>query len=183
MRMSDDVSGTAASDSLATARRNIEAMAELESKSSARRSALERISQRISDFASHPSFIVLHCIWFGAWIIANRLTAHALDPYPFTFLTFLVSLEAIFLTSFVLISQSHLEQMARRRAELDLQINLLAEAEMTKLLASINAIAERLGIEAVCDDPEMQSMTAKTDVSAIAEALDAAEVQPQESGK
>ena len=94
------------------------------------------------------------------------------DPYPYTFLTLLTSLEAIFLTSFVLISQSHLEQLSHRRAALDLQVNLLAEAEMTKILFAVGRICDHLGIDAVRNDPEAQAMEAATDVTALSEALD-----------
>jgi len=156
----------------AVARRNIKAIAELESRSEAQRSTLDRVSQLVSTFASSAKFVVLHFIWFSVWIVVNVIAEHPVDRFPFTFLTFLVSLEAIFLTSFVLISQSHLEQHSRRRAELDLQISLLAEEEMTKMLVSINAIAEHLGIDVVSRDPELQAMAAKTDVSELADALE-----------
>jgi len=153
-------------------RRNIRAIAELEEKSKAVRGPLERISERVSDFASSPRFIALHVVWFASWIVANRWMRHPIDPYPFTFLTFLTSLEAIFLTSFVLISQRHLEQLSNRRAALDLQVNLLAEAEMTKILFAVGLICDHLGIDAVRDDPEAQAMEAVTNVAALAEALD-----------
>jgi uncharacterized membrane protein len=68
--------------------RNIRAIAELEAESKAARGPLERISERISGFASSPSFIALHVVWFGAWILVNRSVRHPIDPYPFTFLTF-----------------------------------------------------------------------------------------------
>jgi uncharacterized membrane protein len=152
--------------------RNIRAIAELEAESKAARGPLERISERISGFASSPSFIALHVVWFGAWILVNRSVRHPIDPYPFTFLTFLTSLEAIFLTSFVLISQSHLEQLSHRRAALDLQVNLLAEAEMTKILFAVRRICDHLGIDAVRNDPETQAMEADTDVTALSAALD-----------
>ena len=156
----------------APVRRNIRAIAELDAKSKAARGRLERISGRVSDFASSPSFIGLHVVWFTGWVVANRLLRNPIDPYPFTFLTFLTSLEAIFLTSFVLISQSHLEELSNRRASLDLQVTLLAEAEMTKILSAVGRICDHLGIDAVRDDPEAQAMEADTNVTALAEALD-----------
>lgn len=153
-------------------RRNIRAIADLEAKSKAARGRLQRISERVSDFASSPSFIALHVVWFAVWIIANRLTHRPIDPYPFTFLTFLTSLEAIFLTSFVLINQSHLEQLSNRRAALDFQVNLLSEAEMTKILVAVGRICDHLGVDALRDDPDAQAMEANTDVMALAQALD-----------
>jgi uncharacterized membrane protein len=95
-----------------------------------------------------------------------------LDPYPFTFLTFLVSLEAIFLTSFVLISQNHLEAQAHRRAALDLQINLLAEREMTSVLRAVMAIATHLGVADACSDEDLQQLIEQTDVNAVASTVE-----------
>jgi uncharacterized membrane protein len=152
---------------------DVKRIAKLEAERVGDVGALERLSQRISAFAGSPRFVLTHAAWFAAWIGWNTLASHRIDPYPFTFLTFLVSLEAIFLTSFVLISQNHLEQQAHRRAALDLQINLLAEKEMTRVLNGIIAIADRLGIAGVCDDPESRQMATDTNIEAIAAAVDA----------
>jgi uncharacterized membrane protein len=119
-----------------------------------------------------PSFLLIHVAWFAGWIVLNSTSRNALDPYPFTFLTFLVSLEAIFLTSFVLISQNHLETQAHRRAALDLQINLLAEREMTSVLRTVSAIAAHLGLADECDDDDLAELIEQTDVEAIAETVE-----------
>ena len=156
------------------ARQNVERIAALEAERVRDLAPLERISQRISAFAGSTRFVLTHAVWFGVWILGNTTVRHPIDPYPFTFLTFLVSLEAIFLTSFVLISQNHLEQQSHRRAALDLQINLLAEKEMTKVLTGVIAIAEHLGVAGVCDDPESREMATDTNVEAIAHAVDLA---------
>jgi uncharacterized membrane protein len=161
--------------------RNVETVTKLEADAAANRSPLDRVSSRISRFAGSTSFLVSHAAWFGGWILANTLVTHPIDPYPFTFLTFLVSLEAIFLSSFVLISQNHMEQQAHRRAALDLQIDLLAEKEMTKVLSGVMAIAERLGIVGVCDDPESREMASDTNVEAIAQAVELAAETDTES--
>ena len=153
---------------------NVERIAALEAERVRDTSPLERISQQISAFAGSTRFVLTHAAWFTIWITVNTTAADPIDPYPFTFLTFLVSLEAIFLTSFVLISQNHLEQQSHRRAALDLQINLLAEKEMTKVLNGVIAIADHLGIPGVCDDPESRAMATETNVEAIAEAVDSA---------
>src|SRR5262245_27427445 len=83
---------------------NVQTIADLEAKSSAQRSALDRFSDRVSGFASSTSFLIIHVLWFAGWVGWNTVARKAIDPYPFTFLTLLTSLEAIFLTSFVLIS-------------------------------------------------------------------------------
>jgi len=149
-------------------------IADLEARSSAKRSALDRLSDAVSAFASSSSFLLLHLAWFVGWIALNSRRTGALDPYPFTFLTFLVSLEAIFLTSFVLISQNHIETQAQRRAALDLQINLLAEREMTSVLRKVAAIATHLGVSDDDVDAELSELVEQTDVEAVAKTVDAA---------
>jgi len=147
-------------------------IADMEAESSARRSALDKLSDRVSAFASSPPFLLIHVVWFATWIALNA-RPDAMDPYPFTFLTFLVSLEAIFLTSCVLISQNHLERQAHRRAELDLQINLLAEREMTTVLRKVAAIAAHLGVDDNDLDTELAELVEQTDVQAVARTVDA----------
>jgi uncharacterized membrane protein len=164
--------------------RNVKTIAELEAQSSASRSALDRLSDRVSDFASSPSFLMIHIAWFAGWVLVNAIAKKPLDPYPFTFLTFLVSLEAIFLTSFVLISQKHLERQSHRRAALDLQINLLAEQEMTTVLRAVSAIAAHLGISDVRDDKEeVKELAERTDVLAIAKSVEAEGISETRSEK
>jgi uncharacterized membrane protein len=164
--------------------RNVKTIAELEAQSSASRSALDRLSDRVSDFASSPSFLMIHIAWFAGWVLGNAIAKKPLDPYPFTFLTFLVSLEAIFLTSFVLISQKHLERQSHRRAALDLQINLLAEQEMTTVLRAVSAIAAHLGVSEVRDDEEeLKELVESTDVMAIARSVEAEDPNEKRSQK
>lgn len=160
---------------------NIQTIAELEAKTSSKRSGLDRLSDRVSNFAGSSSFLLIHVAWFSGWIIMNTTARRPVDPYPFTFLTFLVSLEAIFLTSFVLISQNHLEAQARRRAALDLQINLLAEREMTSVLRRVSAIAAHLGVSDDGADEEMKELIEQTDVAAVAQIVES--VSPQSAPK
>ena len=90
-----------------------------------------------------------HVFWFGAWILLNTgsLEMRAFDPSSNGFLTMIVSLEAIFLSTFVLISQNRLSEEADRRGALDLHIGLLTEAEMTKVLKMLHSVRDKLGIE------------------------------------
>jgi uncharacterized membrane protein len=154
--------------------KNVQTIADLEAQAASRLTGVDRLSARISNFAGSTKFILSHAAWFGGWVALNRFSSRPLDPYPFTFLTFLVSLEAIFLSSFVLISQNHMERQAHRRAALDLQINLLAEREMTRVLNGVIAIAEHLKIAGVCDDAESRQLARETDIATIAAAVDLA---------
>ena len=97
------------------------------------------------DFAGSALFLALHVAWFAAWIVINVSPGIGhFDPFPFTFLTLVVSLEAIFLSSFILISQKRAALISERRNQLDLQINLLTEQENTRMLKVLGAIANKL---------------------------------------
>lgn len=96
-----------------------------------------------------------------------------LDPFPFNFLTMTVSLEAIFLSTFVLMSQNRQAIQADKRAKVDLQINLIAEQEVTKAIELITAIHDHLGIAR--KDPELRDMQQPTHVEHLVEAVDEAE--------
>ena len=85
----------------------------------------------IANFCGSMTFVWIHVGWFGGWIVINAATRFQFDPFPFTFLTLVVSLEAIFLSTFILISQNQETRMTERRNHLDLQINMLAEKEDT----------------------------------------------------
>jgi len=124
-------------------------------------------------------FVYVHAIWFGLWIYINTglLGNNAFDPFPFSLLTLIVSLEAIFLSTFVLISQNHAAQVADKRADLDLQINLLSEHEITRLLTLMDAIADHFDID-IPEKPEVEEL--KKDVEAE-EVLD--EIENHEESK
>ena len=132
--------------------RNIRAIVELESEARANESRMQRVAQAVASFCGTMPFFWAHVVWFGGWIAFNTLGAQPhVDPYPFTFLTLLVSLEAIFLSTFILISQNEETRLTERRNALDLQINLLTEQENTKMLRMLGKIAEKLGVPD--DDP------------------------------
>ena len=135
------------------------------------RSAVERLTDAVSNHASSASFVVAHLVWFTTWIGLN-LHRPAFDPFPFSLLTLAVSLEAIVLTGFVLMAQSRMTQQADKRAHLDLQINLLAEQELTAILKVLCLVAERNGIDVAGCDPRLQQLLAHTDVRTLSAALD-----------
>ena len=144
------------------AKKNIEAIAELEQKALGERTFTGRISDAITRFCGSARFVLVHVVWFTVWIVWNAKQG-GFDPYPFSLLTMLVSLEAIFLTSFVLISQNRMAKQADKRAHLDLQINMLAEEEMTLVLRSLRRICDRLGIESDQDREEAKELAERTD--------------------
>jgi uncharacterized membrane protein len=135
-------------------------------------------SQRLADWVSSTvgrgSIIAAHVGWFALWILLNdgQWGIEAFDPYPYPFLTLAVSLEAIFLSLFVLASQNRLADVADRRSQLHLQIDLLAEREMTAVLKMLCGIAARLDVPSDLTDEQMQDFTRPTDLKALAEKLD-----------
>jgi uncharacterized membrane protein len=132
---------------------------------------LERITDAVSAAASSTGFIVVHLGWFVVWVGLNALFGRTFDPYPFSLLTLLVSLEAILLTGFVLISQDRMTKLADRRAHLDLQVNLLAEQELTAILRVVCLIAEKTGLELEGCDPNLDQLLGRTDVRALNDEL------------
>ena len=128
--------------------RNISTLIRLRDEQSRRRPLHAYLADGITSFSGRMPFIYLHVVWFGVWIAVN-LGAFGLkpfDPFPFGLLTMIVSLEAIFLSTFVLISQNRLSEEADRRADLDLHIGLLTEHEVTRVLQMLDAIQKRLDI-------------------------------------
>ncbi len=151
---------------------NVKAILELDQASRASRSFTQRAAHRIASFCGSPTFLCLHVVWFGVWIAVNSLPGFThLDPFPFTFLTLLVSLEAIFLSTFILISQNEETRLAERRNALDLQINLLTEQENTKMLQLLAAIARKLDIK-LHDDGTLAVLEQVTRPEKLAEQID-----------
>jgi uncharacterized membrane protein len=137
--------------------RNIRTILKLRAQSALDRSVEDRLADGITSFSGRLSFVYFHAVWFGAWLLLNTgwFGIKAFDPYPYGLLTMIVSLEAIFLSTFVLISQNRLSEESDRRADLDLHIGLLNEAELTRVLKMLRAIQDKLGIP--CDDPSEQA--------------------------
>src|SRR5947207_2475459 len=142
---------------------NVQRIAQVEREALLQRTATERIGDWIATSAGTATFAGLHALWFAFWILANCgliAVIPPFDPYPFGFLTFVVSLEAIFLTIAVLISQNRMIKQADRRVHLDLQVNMLAEQQATLTLELVRRIALRLGVEPVTD-PKMAALPAE----------------------
>jgi uncharacterized membrane protein len=129
--------------------RNIRTMIFLRLKAARERSLQDRIADTFTSFSGRMVFVYVHVVWFGVWILLNtgRVGVHPFDPFPYGLLTMIVSLEAIFLSTFVLISQNRLSAEAERRADLDLHIGMLTEHELTRVLQMLDAIQEKMGIE------------------------------------
>ncbi len=143
--------------------RNIATIIRLRQKAARDRSVEGRIADVVTSFSGRMSFVYVHIAWFGAWFLLNGgiFGLRPFDPYPYGLLTMIVSLEAIFLSTIVLISQNRMSEEGERRADLNLQIGLLAEHELTRVLQMLDAIQDKMGIDNDADselaDLEMET--------------------------
>jgi uncharacterized membrane protein len=129
--------------------RNIEALRQRERRERGRARFDERLAEAITRFTGSIAFVYVHLALYGFWIVANLGWIGSISRWDpsFVVLAMVASVEAIFLSTFVLISQNRMAAESERRASLDLQINLLAEHEVTKLVTLVSAIAEKIGVE------------------------------------
>jgi uncharacterized membrane protein len=155
--------------------RNIRTMIQLRLKAARERNWQDRIADAITSASGRMVFVYVHLVWFGAWILLNDgpFGVRPFDPFPYGLLTMIVSLEAIFLSTFVLISQNRLSQDAERRADLALHIGLLTEHELTRVLLMLEAIQDRMGSDEEKDSElaDLEKETRPEDVLAEIERL------------
>ena len=158
--------------------RNIQALKARREREEAEATGQERIADAITRFTGSMLFVYLHLAFFGFWILANLGWVPGVPKWDesFVVLAMMASVEAIFLSTFVLISQNRMSAASDKRADLDLQISLLAEHEITKLAALVSAIADRVGVE-VKDDDELNEV--KQDISPEAVLDEIEEASPQ----
>jgi uncharacterized membrane protein len=155
--------------------RNIRTIIALRLKTENQRNLHNRIADAITGYSGRMAFVHVHTLWFGIWILLNTgyLGVRPFDPFPYGLLTMIVSLEAIFLSTFVLISQNRLSEEADRRADLALHIGLLTEHELTRVLQMLDAIQDKMGIENHADSElaDLEMETKPEDVLAEIERL------------
>ena len=143
----------------------------IKAQRAADRTRIEQIAENLNEFASSTPFLVFHVIWFLIWLPWNigafRVFGLApFDPYPFGLLTMVVSLEAIFLSIFVLLAQKREAAIAELREELSLQVGLWTEQEVTKTLQLVTGLYRRLG-HPLAEDVELKQMLGPLDVHGI----------------
>ena len=131
----------------------------IKAQHSANRSQMEILADRMIGVASSTPFLVIHALLFVIWIAWNipGVPLPRFDPYPYGMLTTIVSLEAIFLSIFVLMTQSRESRIGELREELTLQVELRMEEEITKTLHLVAGLYARLGL-VLADDPELRAM-------------------------
>jgi uncharacterized membrane protein len=158
--------------------RNIESILELEEENRRAKPMLYRLVSRISRYCGTVAFLWWNLAFFSVWILLNQFVWH-IDPYPFTFLLFLVSIEAIVLAIMILISQNMSAEESERRHHLDLQINLLNEREMTALLRLATRMAEKMEVPQESHS-EVKALTERTDPGKVLHQIVEAEASHEE---
>jgi uncharacterized membrane protein len=157
-------------------RRNIEALRRRRAEEEDRAALDEKLARTVTRFAGSMHFVYVHAALYGAWIVANLgwiPGVGAWDP-SFVVLAMIASVEAIFLSTFILITQNRMVAAADRRAELDLQVSLLAEAEITKLVELVSMIAERMHVSAA-EQQEIEEMKKRVAPEAVLDAIEKTE--------
>jgi uncharacterized membrane protein len=156
-------------------RRNVERVMALESSEHRKATTGDRVADAITAFSGSIRFVWITLILVGGWLAANLLLpAHdRLDPFPFPLLTLVLSVEAIFLSIFILMSQNRAAKIGDKRGHLDLQLNMLTEQENTKMLRMLEDIGRVVGAE-FCSGTEVEVLAAATQPEALSQQIDQA---------
>ena len=166
---------SARTGSIQAVEENVEAIKSWDRALLLQRSKVQQLSDSITLAAAGGPSMIAHAIWFTGWIAVNTGVVPLIDPFdpfPFPLLTMVVSLEAIFLALFVLSSQNRLARQADLRANLDLQIDLLVEREMTAVLQLLKDIATHLKVDTEVTTDQISDLIKKTDVKKLADDMD-----------
>lgn len=151
--------------------RNIRAQAEARRRRDAERSLSLRMADRVTRFAGSMASVCVHLVLFGGWVVFNSGLIPGvtpIDPFPFILLAMVASVEAIFLSTFVLISQNRQATLDEDRAELDLQVGLLTEHELTKLTRAVR----RIGCQLQVDVDELESIERDLEPTVLMEEIE-----------
>jgi len=154
---------------------NIDAIAKLENDALNRRTPTERVSDIITKIVGNVGFLLAQLILISGWSLVNLHlipVVKAFDPFPFGILALIVSSESVFLTIFVLISQSRMARQSERRSHLDLQVGMLSEQELTTILQMLQKLCQHMGVNVDSSRQEVRSFSKTTDVHKLASELE-----------
>jgi uncharacterized membrane protein len=156
--------------------RNIRTLLKHRREEQGSRTRQERIADAIGRFTGSMAFVYIHLVVFGLWFAVNLGWLPVIPRFDPTFvvLAMVASVEALFLSTFVLITQNRMAALAEKRAELDLQISLLSEHEITRLITLVTAMAEQMGLK-VAQDPELAELSQDVAPEKVMEKMEAHE--------
>jgi uncharacterized membrane protein len=154
---------------------HIDSIVKQEEEELERRSRSERLADEVGAFAGSPRFVVLHLVLLIAWLLVNSgkiPNLRQLDPYPFQLLGVIVAVEAVILSSFILTRQNRMMRRGERRDHLNLQVDLLAEKEVTTLLQMVRAICGHMGLKNIAEDKEIRELSQNTSIESLSQTLE-----------
>ena len=154
---------------------HIDSIAKQEYEFLQQRTLSERVGDLIAGFAGSMFFVLVHVLLALSWVLinANRVSwIPRFDPYPFSLLGMIVAVEAVVLSSFILMRQNRMAKRGERRDQLNLQVDLIAEKEITKLLQMVQAICEHMGLKQIAEDQELKEFRQETSVETLTQKLD-----------
>jgi uncharacterized membrane protein len=143
---------------------NIDAIAKLEHEALGRRTITERVREVITSLVGNMGFLLAQLSLISGWILVNLHAIPGLktfDSFPFGVLALLVSSEGVFLTVFVLISQSRMARQSDRRSHLGLQVSMLSEQELTTILQMLQKLCQHMGVNVESSKQQVQSFTSE----------------------
>jgi uncharacterized membrane protein len=154
---------------------HIDSIVRQEEEELERRSSSERLADIVGIFAGSLPFVVLHSVLVIAWLCVNSgqiSGVRPFDPWPFSLLGVLVAVEAVILSSFILMRQNRMMRRGERRDHLNLQVDLLAEKEITTLLQMVRAICGHLGLQSIVADKDIPELSQNTSIESLSQTLE-----------
>ena len=154
---------------------HIDSIVRQEEEALERRPRSERLADAVGLFAGSLLFVVLHLMLLVAWLLINSgkiPSARPFDPYPFSLLGVIVAVEAVILSSFILMRQNRMMRRGERRDHLNLQVDWLAEKEITKLLQMVRALCGHMGLQNIMADKEIRDLSQNTSIESLSQTLE-----------
>ena len=154
---------------------HIDSVVKQEEEALERRSSSERFADRVGTFAGSLPFVVFHLVLLLGWLVMNGGEIRGLrpfDPYPFSLLGMIVAVEAVILSSFILMRQNRMMRRGELRDHLNLQVDLLSEREITKVLQMVRAISGHLGLKDIMEDREIRELSQTTSIESLSQTLE-----------
>src|ERR1700732_2424021 len=154
---------------------HVDSLARQEEEALAGSSSSERLADAVGGFAGSLSFIALHLVFLIGWLLVNSgkiSGARPFDPYPFSLLGVIVAVEAVILSSFILMRQNRMMRRGERRDHLNLQVDLLAEKEITTLLQMVRAICGQMGLQNIVAYKDIRELSQNTSIESLSQTLE-----------
>lgn len=154
---------------------HIDSIVRQEEEALEQRSSSECLADTVSLFAGSLPFIAVHLVFLLAWLLVNEGEipwARPFDPYPFSLLGVIVSMEAVILSSFIIMRQNRMMRRGERRDHLNLQVDLLAEKEITKVLQMVRAICGHMELKDIMADRDIHELSQNTSIESLSQTLE-----------